>query len=456
MTATETGHAKSRATPRAPAELTSLSSDDMSRAPSSSVSTLDDTTYPPRQSSSVAESAAPTRAIPSLPPPDHGKQAMLFLASAFVVETVVWGVPSSYGVLLAYYEHHGVSGGVTGGQSSILLPLTSTFAAGLMYFLGPPIALLLNARPRWRQTAIRTGSVVCFLGLLTSSFSKEPWHLLLSQGLLYSIGGAFVYYPTFSYLSEWFVARRGFANGCCFAGTAAGGLVYPFIMDALLQRFGPGVTMRSLRLWRNRRLLIFLGANVAQSIAFFVITLYLPSFADSIGLSGAQGSAMLAAVNASAVISRVGIGIASDRMSPHIIGACTLSSASLAVLILWGVASTSFAPLLVFSLLLGLVAGGWTSLYASVIQEAAKDDNRLASTLFGLVSFTRGLGSILTAPISSYLITHSLKGASPSTAYGVAGGKYGSLVLCVGLVFSVAAMMELIISLSRKPISSKE
>lgn len=154
------------------------------------------------------------------------------------------------------------------------------------------------------------------------------------------------------------------------------------------------------KLWRSKRFLVFMLANLAQAIGYFTPALYLPTYADAslvesasrsqamaykfypfqaIGLSGAQGSAMLAAVNATAVVSRVSIGILSDRMSPHIIGACTLGAATLAVFILWGVTSTSFAPLLVFSLALGLAAGGWTSLYSRVISDAASEHSRRRS-----------------------------------------------------------------------------
>lgn len=38
--------------------------------------------------------------------------------------------------------------------------------------MGPPIAFLLNPRPKWRIPAIRIGSIVCVLGLLSSSFAK--------------------------------------------------------------------------------------------------------------------------------------------------------------------------------------------------------------------------------------------------------------------------------------------
>ena len=80
----------------------------------------------------------------------------------------------------------------------------------------------------------------------------------------------------------------------------------------------------------------------------------------------------------------------------------------------------------------------------------AEDDLRLASTLFGLISFTRGLGSVLTAPISSFLITHPLQHAEPFTAYGVAQGKYGSMVICVGVAMAVAAGIETGLSLPKR------
>lgn len=70
------------------------------------------------------------REMEPLPPVDRGKSAYLFLLSAFVVETVVWGVPSSYGVFLNYYQVQGVGDGDLSGAG--LLPLVGSFAGGLM------------------------------------------------------------------------------------------------------------------------------------------------------------------------------------------------------------------------------------------------------------------------------------------------------------------------------------
>ncbi|GAA5834570.1 hypothetical protein JCM9279_004356 [Rhodotorula babjevae] len=448
--------------------------------------------YPPRP-------ASVERPVPQLEPPDRGKAAYLFLLGAFSIETVVWGLPSSYGLFLEHYQREGVHGHAA---SSSLLPLVGTVSSGAIYLLGPPISFLLNPRPRWRLNIIRSGAMICSLSLLLSSFAASPWQLLLTQGFLYSIGGAMAYYSTFFYLQEWFVERRGFANGVCFAGTAAAGLVLPFILQVLLEKYGAATTLQALsvstflllgaalplvrprlplppkgihvrhekkeedepgaseadpdeparapqpekvtakRMLKNVKLWVFLAANIGQAFGYFVTLLYLPTYASAVGLSGAEGSALLAAVNGACVLSRVAMGVLSDKHSPHRLGFGTMLASSVAVLVLWGVASTSLPPLLVFAIVLGLAAGGWTSLYSSIINIVVRDDPALASHLFSTLSFTRGLGALLVAPISTALIAHPLHGASASTAYGAAGGKYGGVVLFAGLAMGVAAGCE--------------
>ncbi|GAA6035327.1 hypothetical protein JCM8097_008817 [Rhodosporidiobolus ruineniae] len=474
-----------------------------SRSPSPSAMNTSTHSYPPSTRSTERE-------LPQLPRPDHGKQAYLFLLGAFAVETVVWGLPSSYGLFLEHYQRHGLS--ATGKyKDSGLLPLVGTVAAGFIYLLGPPLSLLLNPRPRWRLPVIRLGAVLCVLSLLVSSFAKSPWQLLLTQGLLYSVGGSMCYYSTFYFLSEWFIERRGFANGVCFAGTAAGGLVLPFILEVLLRKWGAARTLQGLavstflllgaalplikprlplpaknasstnaqkkrkeedgtaaessaeeaveperreeeqpvtakKLLRNGTLWVFLVANIAQAFAYFASTLYLPSFGTSIGLSTTSSSSLLACVNGAAVLSRVALGILSDSHSPHALGFWTMAFGALSVFLIWGLASTSLAPLLVFSLSIGLAAGGWTSLYSAIIKGAVANDPSLTSSLFSLLSLTRGLGSLLSAPVSSALLSHPFPSSSSSAgeklAYGVDKGKWGGLVLFVGGCFAVAAGCE--------------
>lgn len=136
-------------------------------------------------------------------------------------------------------------------------------------------------------------------------------------------------------MSEWFVERRGLANGVIDAGkssspysdsaaedrpsgTAVGGLALPLMLPSLLSRFGSAKTLRALSIvelvvlcftlpfvkarlpetkihgpgpraavnrgWiKNRRLWFILSASTLQGLGYFVPILWLPS-KSSVGL----------------------------------------------------------------------------------------------------------------------------------------------------------------------------
>lgn len=56
------------------------------------------------------------------------------------------------------------------------------------------------------------------------------------------------YLPCATIIFEWFHQYRGLATATVFAGAGVGGTVYPFVVNALLGRFGYRTTMLSLAL----------------------------------------------------------------------------------------------------------------------------------------------------------------------------------------------------------------
>ncbi|KDE08267.1 hypothetical protein MVLG_01533 [Microbotryum lychnidis-dioicae p1A1 Lamole] len=424
------------------------------------------------------------RLLTQLPPPDRGPQAYIFLVCAFFVEVVVWGIPGAFGVFLEYYTTHGI-GKHKAPANHTLLPWVGTLCQGLMSLFGPPLAWILNPRPHLRIPFIWAGIAVLSASLLASSFSFKTWHLLLSQGIGFSIGGAMVFFPAMAFLNEWFVKRRGMAAGVTYVGTAFGGVCFPFFIAALLARFGDAITLQALacasgvllgacmpwlkprlpiptkrdlrseryhdtekrqddmkRVWKNKGWSMFMISNFMQALAFTITTLFLPSYAASIGLSPSAGSASLAALNAASIFSRIGVGILSDKKPPHLIASVIMAVSAVSVFLLWGLASTSLAPLLIFSLVFGFACGPWTCLYVAMIKEVASDDLPLSVTLFSFAAFGRGVGTIITAFLSSLLLARSMKGAEAWTAFGVADGKFGSVVMFTGAILVVAAATE--------------
>jgi MFS family permease len=86
----------------------------------------------------------------------------------------------------------------------------------------------------------------------------QPWHLIVTIGLFYPMLGGWLFFsvepinllatylPCATLIFEWFLERRGLASGILYAGTGAGGAVFPFLVSGLLSRFGYRATMVSL------------------------------------------------------------------------------------------------------------------------------------------------------------------------------------------------------------------
>lgn len=66
----------------------------------------------------------------SLPLPDTGKAAWLFLIGATSIEVLIWGIPFSIGVLHAYWTDE-----LFPGRGSSTITLASTLQTGLLYMV---------------------------------------------------------------------------------------------------------------------------------------------------------------------------------------------------------------------------------------------------------------------------------------------------------------------------------
>lgn len=69
-----------------------------------------------------------------------------------------------------------------------------------------------------------------------------------------------------------------------------------------------------------------------------------------------------------AVFGRIGLGILSDKVSPWLLAIYALLFSSVATFLLWGVAGGATSGVLIYGILYGLVAGGWTSLWNGFVK----------------------------------------------------------------------------------------
>jgi hypothetical protein len=133
---------------------------------------------------------------------------------------VLAGFPFSFGVFESYYINN-----IPFSHHPDGIAMIGTFSSGGMYLIAPITLYVLEAWPSIRRLSSISGLAVVVTALVASSFSTRVWHLVLTQGCLYAIGGSFLYAPTMFYLDEWFILRKGLAFGIMWAGVGTVGLI---------------------------------------------------------------------------------------------------------------------------------------------------------------------------------------------------------------------------------------
>ncbi|KAJ4499326.1 major facilitator superfamily domain-containing protein [Lentinula lateritia] len=404
-----------------------------------------------------------------LPPVDKGFGAWSFLAAAFVVEAIVWGFPTSFGVFLDVYLKD--TKYTAQPKASSLLPLIGPVSSGIIYCSGPFITPVITRYPYHKRTFMYVGTILCWASLFAASYTTQIIPLVVLQGALYAIGGSMLYIPCIS-----FHRKRGFANGVVSAGTAVGGILLPLILPPLLSSYGPTKTLRILSIAIALLLVPLLPlikgrlpesriramgptplvANTLQGFGYFVPIVWLPTFASALNLNSSTVSMALALLNCGSVIGRLTTGYLSDKINPWILGLSTLASTSAATFILWGVLSYNLAGLLSFSVAYGILAGGWSSTWNGFTKPLSANDPNLFTTLYGILLFSRGLGNIFSTPISSALTNLDSNSTISSTTsihafnrsehlgFNVGGGKFGKMIVYVGTCFAAAALIALV------------
>ncbi|KAG8829067.1 hypothetical protein FRC18_009614 [Serendipita sp. 400] len=180
----------------------------------------------------------------SLAPVDGGFGAWSFLFAAFLVELIVWGFPNAFGTFLDAYLRDPTY--TSQKNAHLLLPMIGTMTSGIIYCSGPVTYPLIYRYPRYTRLSMWIGAAICFASLFGASYTTNIVNLVLCQGVLYAIGGSLLYNPCITYMNEWFISRRGLANGVISAGTAAGGLVLPLVLPNMIDRYGTAKTLRIL------------------------------------------------------------------------------------------------------------------------------------------------------------------------------------------------------------------
>ncbi|KAI5458287.1 major facilitator superfamily domain-containing protein [Mariannaea sp. PMI_226] len=404
----------------------------------------------------------------SLPPADRGKDAWLFLAAGFIVEAFVWGFPFAFGVFQDYYQTHEPFMGSPG------ISVIGTCALGIMYLDFPIVVGLQRLYPGALIWGPTVGLLTMCLALTISSFSQTTTHLVITQGVLYAIGGSICYCPCMLYIEEWFVQRKTMAYGIMWSGTGTGGFIIPFVLQYLLETYGFRTT---LRIWAvalfvlalpfiyfikprvprtaavrsypyqqlgflfDRSFILYQIASIVESLGYFLPSIHLPSYARSaLGAGPFLSAATVMIVNVATVVGIFSLGALTERFHPVTCIMISTIGATLGVFLCWGFA-TNLPTLYIFCVIYGVFAGSYVSTWQGIMRQICSEEaSRAASSgtvgnvfdptmILAFFTAGRGIGNISSGPLSDLLV----KGLS-TDRHGprIWGSGYGTVIAFTG------------------------
>ena len=339
----------------------------------------------------------------------------------------------------------------------------SNLSQGIMYLISPFTFAILSRWPRLRRWFGPIGLILTAIGFLLSSFSNKVWQLIATQGVIAGIGSGLLFTPTTLYLDEWFIQRKGLAMGVMWAGKSVTGVGLPFLMEVSLRKYGPAVTLQawsvatvllsapllyflrpripisptttvrrlSLKFLRLPSFWMLSFGNILQSLGYFLPFTYLSSYAvQQLGLSSTMGTLLLALVNTTSIPGGIVMGSLGDHLSVTTVLLVSSLGSALSVFFFWGF-SSHVALLAIFSLTYGFFAGGFSSTWSAVTRELKMQSPAMDTGLvFGLLAGGRGIGNVISGPLSVALIGEGGLGGSKEYGYG---GIYGTIILFTGV-----------------------
>ncbi|KAH8891262.1 MFS general substrate transporter [Thozetella sp. PMI_491] len=372
-----------------------------------------------RQSGNIDTPAQREPEVQFLAPADGGTSAW----------KVLMGFPLAYGVFQNYYSQ------VPAFANSPLVPLVGGVSSGISYLASPLMVPLVRRFPKYQKHMIWLGWATCIAALVGGSFVTTLPGLIITQGIMYGCGFVTFYYPLLSMVNEWWVTRRGLAFGIITGASGASGIAIPFIAEALLNRYGYQTALRAMAVgmalmtgpmipmfkprlppaehsaltrtdWsflKASRFWIYSMACLTQGLGFFFPTLYLPSYATSLGLTAAQGALLVALLSIGQVAGQLTFGYLSDgRQSLMLLSMSSTTVAAATSLLLWGLAA-SIAPLAIYSLLYGFFAFGFVAMRPRMTT-AITENHFVGLTVFSILVATQGVGNVLAGPISAGIL----------------------------------------------------
>lgn len=439
--------------------------------------------------------------IDELPQRDRGKGAIIVLVACLLADATTIGFLLSYGVFQEYYTTHfadpnraswiGVlSNGIiflgapavtyccqefklprkhyiwSGFCLCVLSLLISAFVhnlAALIVFQGfffglgtllieSPLLIILNTWFHQRR-GLAYGLLFGGADLLGAAFTFLTTKLLHTYGLraTFLVYAAIIFTcagPAICILQERVVKTTPPITECLQRSSTASSTAPASItrISPSDLPFSPSLAQRKTwpaqqpkkRYYQRGIFYVFALSNLLQACAIYLPFIYLPTFAFQTGHSKGIAALILAVGNVGMLVGDLSFGKLSDMIHVNLLIFISSGVSAIVTLILWGLfgtAANSQSILIAFSFVFGIFGGGFIVLWARMGTLFGERD---AAMVYSTLSFGRGVGNILSGPVSQVLV----RAGTTLTVLRV--GQYGALIVFIGSCLTMSAVLGLV------------
>jgi MFS family permease len=353
------------------------------------------------------------------------------VAAAFSVLFMAYGTQYAFGVFFAaLVDEFGWSRASLSGVFSLYAFVYAAFAL---------VAGRLT--DRWGPRAvISIGGALLGLGLVAMSRVSALWQPYLLYGTVAALGMSTAYVPCNATVARWFTRRRGIAVGLASAGGSLGTFALPPIAHVLVSRLGwrwayvvfgaavllalnalallmrrdpetmgllpdggrapvegapagaRGVGWTTGQAVRTRAFWLLYGVFAATWIPVFIPLVHLVPMARGLGIPPLLAATLVSALGASALVGRLLMGGASDRIGRR--GALALALALQAVAFVGFSQARELPALYAASLVFGFAYGAASTLFTASVADFFGREHAasLAGLLFALAGSMGAFG----------------------------------------------------------------
>lgn len=270
-----------------------------------------------------------------------------------------------------------------------------------------------------KQVFIWAGTVITAFAFMMWSLSSKYWHFILVQGILLAIGWSCLVLPSMVGCQSYFEKRRSLAIGISISGSSMGGVVWPIMLDRLLNgtNLGFGWSLRivgftqlglltlgsflmvprpnpaghdavpNMALLKTKAYYFGTAGLFVVYFAMFAPFFFVSLYAISRGVDVNLAFYMVSILNGSSAFGRIIPGLLADWYGCfNMLTAACLASAIVAFC--W-TAAKSTVGVIFFAIAYGFTSGAILSQQTAGFAQLAKGDSATAAMAMGL-----GMGAI--------------------------------------------------------------